>query len=311
MSDIRAETDADTDVFERTDPGQSPEPDQRWISLPPAGMLSVADADALLRWRQATLVAVVGERNGGKTTLVTELYERFVRGPFAEALFCHSLSLQGFEEKSFQSRAESGADKPDTPRTSKLDGLRFFHLGLADAADLRRTDLLISERAGEVYREVRDRPASASELLEVTRAASVAFIVDGERVADDRRRAEVFASVRNIARAIADTGTLRPEARLQLVTTKCDLLRGDGAEAARDALAAFEQTFKTQYEERFAAVTPFRTAARDPAAVVEPAHGLAPLLREWLTPPAPHVPQAVPHPILTDEFDKLLVRRGA
>lgn len=311
MTDSREEDDADVDVFERTGPEGPAAPDQRWVDLPQSAMLSVEEADGLLRWRPASLVAVVGERNGGKTTLVTELYERFLRGPFADAFFAHSLSLLGFERKSFQSRAESGAETPDTPRTSAQDGLRFFHLGLADVADLRRTDLLISERAGEVYRAIRDAPARAHELIEVRRASSVALVIDGERVANNRRRSEVFASVRSVLRALADADVLASRTRIQLVTTKCDLLDGDAMADARGALDEFERLTAEAYDGRFADVSPFRTAARDPKGVTEPARGLAPLLRHWLLPS----PAAAEHPValpdLVDEFDRLLVRRAA
>lgn len=301
----------DIDVFEQAEAGKSVEQDERWMTLPPSGMLSIEDADAILRWRPASLVAVVGERNGGKTTLVTEIYERFLRGPFAGTLFTHSLSLLGFERKSFQSRADSGAEIPDTPRTSKQDGLRMFHLAVADESDLRRTDLLVSERAGEVYREIRDQPARAAELLEVRKAATVALIIDGQRVLDDRRRAEVFASVRNVLRAFTDSGVIDPRAQVQLVTTKCDLLEPDRAAAARDALGEFEERTTASYAARFATIEAFRTAARDPRGAIEPARGLAPLLRSWLRPrPEPAV-EAPTMPALVDEFDRLVLRRAA
>ena len=305
-SDVGAEV--DSDVFESASPGQPTENELRWVALPPASMLSLEDADALLRWRAASLVAVVGERNGGKTTLVSELYERFLRGPFAGSLFAHSLSLLGFERKSFQSRAVSGAERPDTPRTSKQDGLSFFHLAISDESNLQRTDLLISERAGEVYREVRDRPAEATSLVEVRKARTVAFILDGERIADARRRAEAIASVRHIARAFADSGAIAADAEIQTVTTKCDLLQGDGLVGARDALSAFEEQFVSTYASRFAVVSTHRIAARDPEGVMEAAFGLAPLLRSWLRPVPPAVMTSLPTPQLADEFDSLLVR---
>jgi hypothetical protein len=204
----------------------------------------------------------------------------------------------------------SGSQRPDTPRTSKQDGLTFFHLGLADAADLRQTDLLLSERAGEVYREVRDKPAGAKELIEIRSASTVVFIVDGERVADDRRRAEAFASVRNIARAIADSGVVPEGAAFQAVTTKCDLLIDDKSAAALEALTSFEEVFTAQYAARFASATTHRTAARDPRGALEAGHGLAPLLRSWLTPPASRPLPAPLMPILVDEFDRLLLRGG-
>ena len=306
MTDARGD---DVDVFEEAAAGKPVEQDQRWITLPPSSMLSIEDADAMLRWRPALLIAVVGERNGGKTTLVTEIYERFLRGPFANALFAHSLSLFGFDRKSFQSRAESGAEVPDTPRTSKQDGLRMFHLAVADEGDLRRTDLLISERAGEVYREIRDQPARAAELLEVKKAATVALVIDGQRVLDDRQRAEVLASVRNVLRALADGGVIDPHARVQLVTTKCDLLDADEAAAARDALGEFEKRTTESYAGRFAAIETFRTAARDPRGVIEPARGLAPLLRSWLRSRPEPAAEGPTVPELIDEFDRLLLRK--
>lgn len=308
MTDARGD---DVDVFEQAAAGKPVEQDQRWITLPPSGMLSIEDADAMLRWRPASLIAVVGERNGGKTTLVTEIYERFLRGPFAGMLFAHSLSLLGFERKSFHSRAESGAEMPDTPRTSKQDGLRMFHLAVADEGDLRRTDLLVSERAGEVYREIRDQPVRAAELLEVRKAATVALVIDGQRVLDDRRRAEVFASVRNVLRALADGGVINSRAQVQLVTTKCDLLEADKAAAARDALGEFEERTTASYTGRFAVIEAFRTAARDPRGVIEPARGLAPLLRSWLRSGSEPAVEAPTAPALVDEFDRLLLRRVA
>lgn len=311
MSDARTDDEADVDVFERPAGQETPDIGDRWVTLPSAGMLSIEDADALLRWRDASLVAVVGERKGGKTTLITEMYEQFVRGPFANCLFSHSLSLLGFERKSFQSRAESGASVPDTPRTSKQDGLSFFHLAVCGEDDLRRTDLLLSERAGEVYREVRDLPAGAAALTEVSKARTIVFIVDGERLADGKRRAEAISSVRNIARAIVESGAAVNAAEVQLVTTKSDLLQGSTADPAIEALALLEERFLTNYESRFASVTTHRTAARDPKGEMEAAYGLASLLRSWLAAPDPAVVGPAVVPNLVDEFDRLLKRKAA
>ncbi len=310
MTEERDGDDSDIDVFETASSGQTADSDGRWVDLPHANLLSVEDADDLLRWRSASVVAIVGERNGGKTTLVTELYERYLRGPFADYLFTHCLSSMGFELKTFESRADSGADTPDTPRTSKQDGLKFFHLALSSSSELVRTDLLISERAGEAYRDVRDHPSGAPELLEVRKAAKVVFILDGERVADPLRRTEAIASIRHLARAFSDTGAAPPSAELQLVTTKWDLLNSAQMVAARDVLAAFESQFVTAYERRYAKVSVFHVAARDPKGELEAAYGLAPLLQSWLQPHAPsEKPEGSPTPVLLDEFDKLLVRR--
>nr|WP_253926742.1 hypothetical protein [Dickeya dadantii] len=271
--------------------------------------LSIEEADRFLRWREASVVAIIGERNGGKTTLIAELYNRFLHGAFADALFCHSLSLRGFEKKCFQSRAESGALYPDTPRTSAQDGLSFFHLAISNVSDLKRQDLLISERAGEVYREIRDKPHSAAGMIEIRKASSIVLIIDGERVAAPRKRHEVFASVRNIIRALIDTGNISGQTQIQLVTTKCDLLESDSMVEACEALSRFEQSIVTLIAGQFEVIA-FRTSARDPRPGTEPARGLASLLKSWLKTIPLKTNQQQKMPELLSEFDRLALRRN-
>lgn len=307
MTDEHEELDVDIDVFEQSETEQAANSDKHWEPLPASSMLSLDDADMLLRWRKASIVTIVGERNGGKTTLVAQLYEQFLRGPFAETLFSHSLSLQGFERKSFQSRAEYGADNPDTPRTSAQDGLTFFHIAVSDETSLERTDLLISERAGESYRDVRDRPELAANLIEIRKASTIVLILDGERVAQPRMRAGVFASVRTITRALVESGGIDPQTQIQLVTTKFDLLKGDAAADALEALATFEANLTALLEGRFL-LTTFRTAARDPDGNVAPASGMDRLLRSWILPPHKSYLDEPKLPALVSEFDRLLLR---
>lgn len=305
---VGTDDDADVDVFDLSEGERAPNVDSRWAELPQSEVLSVEDADDFLCWRDATLVAIVGERNGGKTTLVTELYSCFLRGTFAGTLFCHSLSLMGFEQRCFQSRAQSGGLHPDTPRTSKQEGLSFFHLGLANESDLKRHDLLISERAGEVYREIRDRPDRAGDMVELRKASSLVFIIDGERVSCPLKRHEAFASVRHLIRATIFSGSLSARAQVQLVTTKYDLLEGEECADARESLAEFECTIVKLVAGRYE-VSSFYTAARDPRPGEQPARGLAPLLRSWLRPPASMSFSEIPLPTLTDEFDRLMLFR--
>jgi GTPase SAR1 family protein len=307
VKDEHEESDIDLDVFEQSKTEQAATADKKWEILPASSMLSLEDADMLFRWRKASVITIVGERNGGKTTLVAQLYEQFLRGAFAQTLFTHSLSLQGFERKSFQSRAEYGAHNPETPRTSAQDGLTFFHIAVSDEASLERTDFLISERAGETYRDVRDRPELAANLIEIRKANTIVLILDGERVAQPRLRAGVFASVRTIARALLDSGGIDPETQIQLVTTKCDLLKGDGAADALEALTTFETHLAALLKNRLPLKT-FRIAARDPDGNVAPASGMDLLLRSWILPIPKSNPEEPQLPELESEFDRLLLR---
>jgi hypothetical protein len=173
----------------------------------------------------------------------------------------------------------------------------------------RRADLLITERAGEVYRNARDRPAESKALLELAKARTVVFILDGERVVNDKTRAEAFASIRGMIRAFSDADAIPAGAEIQLVTTKFDLLNVDEAADALTALSEFEERLIRSYSGRFAKISHWRTAARDPKGKMEPAWGVPLVLQSWLNPP--RMPQG-PSPIvpkLDDEFDRLLLRR--
>jgi len=302
------EEDTDLDVFDQTEQEQAAPKEKDWVELPHADLLSVEDADELMRWRPANLVAVVGERDAGKTTLVAEIYERFLRAPFAGLMFAGSRTLTGFEKRCYLARLVSGAAAPDTVRTSVRQGLRFFHLGLLSVADGRRHDLLISDRAGESYRAARNDPSKASGFLELSKARTVVFALDGERVANDKIREDTTSSVRNLIRIAAETGAISPSAEVQLVTTKLDLLLREAAAHALRAVDDFERRMQDEHAHRFARFTAWRTAARGPSRFVEPAFGIAPLLQSWLSPPTPN-PPAIAAPVLNDEFDRLLLRR--
>ncbi|MDK2126226.1 TRAFAC clade GTPase domain-containing protein [Parachitinimonas caeni] len=305
--ETRQIADEDIDVFDSSSNEQPVDAEQPWVTLSASGMLTVEDADGLLRWRPVSIIAIVGERNGGKTTLITEIYQQFLRAPFAGHLFCHSLSLQGFERKCYQSRTISGNLYPDTPRTSVQEGLSFFHLAVSSQSVLQRTDLLIAERAGESYKKVRDNSSLATDMLELCKASTIVFIVDGEKVADFRQRGEVFASTRHLIRALVETETISPVTQIQLVTTKWDLLEGDGAMGARSALANFEKGLATAYP----TIKVFHTAARDPSGHISPSTSLEPLFQSWLVKPLPAQAKPITIPPLRDEFDLLLLRRNA
>jgi hypothetical protein len=303
-----ADNETDVDVFEQEDDGAPVRVDDEWVDLPSIGLLSVAEADALLRWRAANLITIVGERNGGKTTLVTEIYNRFLRGPFADRLYCDSRTLAGFEQKGFQARMASGLAAADTRRTSARDGLRFFHLATAPAMQpAHRTDLLISERAGETYRQVRDQPARAADLVEICKCTNLVFIVDGARVANRLMRPEAFASVRNMMRAFLSGNVLPANGHVQIVTTKYDLL--DQLEDAPAALSGFETNLSRMFPALGDRLSFWHVAARDPSNRLPVGWNVAPLFASWMRQADRPVHSAPPSPVLISECDRLLLRR--
>jgi energy-coupling factor transporter ATP-binding protein EcfA2 len=309
MTDVTPDLD-DTDVFETADGETHQVPEtETWVSLPRTELFETGDADRLLRRKDANVIAIIGERGSGKTTLVSAIYERLLKGRFAQHAFAFSKTLSGFERRSYLSRASSGRAQPSTPRTSARDGLLFFHLSLSKEQDpSAHVDLLISERAGETYRKARDEPVTAKNLIEVEKADYVVFVIDGGRLADPKLAAEVTASVRGLIRVLRDQGLIGTNTHVQVVATKMDLLEKETATAALQQLRVFQTRLSTSFASGFRSFSHFEVTARDPAGLVEVAQGVDALLSAWTTPRTPKIFPDPPLPALVSEFDRLLVR---
>lgn len=306
MTDVTPDLD-DVDVFDEDAADEREGDDENWIVLNSTDLMNQMAADRFLRREHANLVAIIGERSSGKTTLITAIYEKFQRGRFGGFAFANSRTLAGFERRYFTSRAVSGRASPATPRTSRSDGLRFFHLAvLPDAANGKIVDLMVSERAGETYREVRDSPVLSNEMIEVRAATHVVFVIDGGRMADKRLAAEAAMSTRGLLRSFAEQGTIASDAAVQVVTTKLDLLSAN--QAALDEVREFQQRLTAVYASKFRSFEHFEVTARDPTGAVPVASGVDALLARWTMPKPAKVYAQPTLPQLSSQMDLLMTR---
>lgn len=309
MTDVQSDP-SDIDAFD-DDVDVAPAAEEVWEPLPSTRLFDVTGAETFLRKAPAAIVAIIGERGSGKTTLVSTVYERFLREPFGGYLFAQSRTLTGFEQRLFTSRLASGRTKPATPRTSAQDPLNFFHLAVArENAPHVHINLLLSERAGELYRLVRDDPAKALQLPEITKADHIVVVIDGRRLIDAKYAAETAAETRGLLRALADSGAVPSTAFVQVVTTKMDLFAGRGKAVARAALKELQDALTKAFANRFAGFQHFEITARDPRAKVVVGSGTERLLDLW-TADRPRRVQAKPvMPTLTTQFDRLALKKG-
>lgn len=280
------------------------------VSLPSGETLSPPDVDEFLRWRSAKFVTIVGDRASGKTTLICAIYDRFTKGPFAGYLFAGSRTLVALEKRSHYARVESGRPHPETPRTSLSEGLRFFHFAVARTNDTDvRIDVMLSDRAGEVYARARGDSTVVGELIEVGKADTLVLLLDGGRVAESSERSGAMQSVRQTLRAYLDGGALGSSSVVQVVTTKIDILARDPGEAEiRRVLLAFQDRLRSDFAARLARFTFSEVAARDPNGQFAPAHGVDVLFADWVGGPPRTVARAELATPLLGEFDRLLVR---
>jgi len=293
----------DTDMLEG-------EPEEEQIHLPLGEALTPDEVDEFLRWRSATFVTIVGDRECGKTTLICAIYDRFLKGPFADHIFAGSRTLMALEERSHYARAESGRAHPETPHTSIAEGLRFFHFAAVSAGRIdARSDLLLSDRAGESYSRARDNSALVGELIEVEKADRLVLLLDGGRVVEPVERAGAVQAVRQTLRAFLDGGALNGTSIVQVVTTKIDLLADHDDKADIDRqLALFRQRLATDFAPRLAELSFRDIAARDPRGGFAPAFGVDALFADWIMPRTVIVARAGLPIAPEGEFDRLLQR---
>ena len=283
------------------------------VPLPLGEMLTSEEVDLFLRRRAATVVSIVGDRACGKTTLICALYDRFLRGSFGGYHFSGSRTLRALEKRSHYSRLESRLRLPDTPHTSLGEGLRFFHFAVSPLAEARRTDLMLSDRAGEFYSHVRNNAELVTELVEVLKTRLLVMLLDGARIAGIGQHAGAMQDLRQLLRIFLDSGTLGCTATVQVVITKVDLLREHPDKTFIDAaVKEFHERLRSDFAARLGELSFCEVAARDPTGVLSPGFGIEAVFKEWVLPPpltARRSPQeAELSGRLTTEFDRLLLR---
>lgn len=199
--------------------------------------LTAEEATALLRDNGAALAVPIGTVGVGKTTLLAALYETLAAGSVAGWSFAGSLSLMGFEARSFLATRSSGRRSPDTPRTTVGTGQTLLHLALRSQGR-ELSNVLLADVSGEqadAFRRLGD-PGDYAPLL---RSATCALVlVDGERLSEPRSAHAAVTEARTAARAVLESGLLRAFVPLHVVATKWDLCATstESAERASSAL---------------------------------------------------------------------------
>lgn len=256
---------------------------ERFVALPSGDALSVVEANQTARSSVARVIVPVGLAGVGKTTLLSEIYERFLKGPFAGYRYAWSRTLHGFEQRAHSARIASGRSTPTTLRTPITHSEVFLHLRLApeDGVSPPR-DMLIADWPGEVFREMRDDVQLVKSHQLLPRADHIAFLVDGESLGKFESRHEAYYEADMLIQSILDAGV--DSAVKSVIYTKWDAaLKGNGADALEDFTNTLEQSLRSKHETRSGEICFIRTAARpDPGSEVERGKNLDKVLQLWL-----------------------------
>jgi Double-GTPase 2 len=255
--------------------------------------LTVDEAEELAGDHGVTVVVIAGERDSGKTTLVTELWARFLRAPFGGWLFGGSRTLLAFDVRHRGARESSGGSHARTPRTQEED-FRLMHLRICNKQSREKTTLLLSDAKGELYEHIIDGTAVTEELSSTARADFLMLLVDGASVGDPFKRATAIHRGRMLLGGLLDPDGYRPPRPVAIVLSRADLADAAATRWWREEVADLQQVA----EERGHPTTIIELAARPDASPDTP-EGLDHVL-SWLTTPSEVVPASMV-PVWGDE----------
>lgn len=245
--------------------------------------------EALWRMRKAvetTTVSLVGDVKAGKTTLIAALYSSFCKGPFAGYQFRSSRTLTAFARRHHRALERSREPLPVTDRTSRQDGVGFFHLNVVGASGRRH--LLIADRSGEDFRDARRDTSLIPNLWELEMADRVCFILDAGKLAKPESRAGYMRKFKQQIWALLDNGAISDSAILEVLSTKLDKLAPKpGKVPVVNELEEFEDTIVQEFAAAGHAIAVRRICALPRSNFEVGLIGLDELFKAWLEPRPP------------------------
>lgn len=250
------------------------------IVLPSGDLLDQEEASRVLRRGASRVIAVVAPKDAGKTTLIASVFELFLRGPIGPLGFAGSRTMYAFERACHPSRGVSRNARPKTERTI-LTTVKFYHAALRRPGE-DVLDLVVADRNGEDYGSAADETGGVREFVEILRADTITFLVDGRQLADPVTRNTVGPEMLAIVQALVDGGGIEGRPRAALVLTKLDEIeRSADKERAKRDFAKIDAKFRELHSGSFGEIRSFEVAACPSDTSFPLGHGVADLLTYW------------------------------
>lgn len=246
-----------------------------------SALLSREELWAIRKAVPTTTISLIGDNKAGKTTLIAALYGSFCKGPFAGYKFRSSRTLTAFAERHHQALDRSARSLPTTPRTSRQDGVGFFHLNVVGAAGQRH--LMIADRSGEDFKESRRNTELIGKLWELEMADRICFILDAGKLARPETRAGYKRRFKQQIWALLNNDALPEHTALEVISTKLDKLAPKPAtEPDLCELEEFENAVVEEFAEEGRRLDVRRICALPRSNFAVGLIGLESLLQGWL-----------------------------
>lgn len=236
----------------------------------------------MTRDEATSVIILAGAAKSGKTTVLTSIYESFLKAPYANFLFAGSKTLVAFERRCHSARVASRLQHPQTERTKPTDRIEFLHLRLVSRQEKSTVhNLLLSDISGEKFRALMDSSEAVRSMKILARANVFSLVLDGQKLIEDGLHHSLKADARLLLRSLLEQGALAANCRLQVIFSKWDLIGAIKNKAAiRKTMEDIKQTIRkvvgNSRDLQF-----FEIAARPESKGISFAYGLPTLLRAW------------------------------
>lgn len=246
-------------------------------------MLNRSELWSMRKVAPTTTVSLVGDVKAGKTTLIAALYGAFCKGPFAGYTFRSSRTLTAFARRHHKALERSDLPLPATDRTSRQDGVGFFHLDVVSGTGRRH--LLVADRSGEDFRAARRDTSLIPELWELAMADRICFMLDAGKLARPETRAGYKRKFKQQIWALLNNGVVPDDAVLEVVSTKLDKLAPKPSSVpVLDELIDFENVVTEEFRTAGRTIGMRRICAMPRSNFGVGLIGLEDLFQGWLAP---------------------------
>lgn len=196
------------------------------ISLPLGEELSSEAIYPIMATEQSKFIVIMGGTKSGKTTLVTALYQQFLKKKISDKYhFAGSQTLMAFENRAHFTRTMSKQSQSTMQRTPLGSLDKILHLRIKNLDMETFENLLFTDPSGEDYERVICNVAEAKEDFQIVRAAHcIVLLIDGEKFADVMDRNLERQKSIDLLRTFQDSGLLNPKSKIIVVVSKYDLI---------------------------------------------------------------------------------------
>lgn len=229
---------------------------------------------------RATVVALVGLSECGKTSLLARLHQLFQEGPVGGYHFAGSRTMLRFEELNWKATVESGVTAPQMDRSSRIYDNSFLHFTVRSPdGDREYSDVLLNDISGETVRDAVKNQSLSEQLLGLARADHLVVVADGGALSDLEQCFDHAGRVSSFVQRIVQSGQIGRQTVMHLVISKKDEMK-DGGEAVAMQL---EADFRRLFADKVGGFYFWRIAAR-PCDGTHPTKAeIAKLFAKWAT----------------------------